>query len=123
MGGMSYAARSPWDFVIYVDSRGDDAQRAALADFFAGRGDGGHLAALPWIRKAAHLLDVRISEVEIHDDGGGHRLRIGDTAEVGAADPVATDAQVACIVPGYERPGTELYAIRMSSTTSRSPGS
>ena len=101
---------SPWDFVIHVDARGDESQRAALADLFAGRGEGGHLAALPWIRKAAHLLDVRVSAIEIDDDSDGHRLRIGDAIAVRAASPVETDASVACIVPGYERPGTELYA-------------
>src|SRR3954451_14911697 len=41
---------SPWDFVVYVDERGSEEQRDALAAIFTGR-LGGDAALLPWSRK------------------------------------------------------------------------
>jgi hypothetical protein len=35
---------------------------------------------------------------------------MGRSLRVDASRPVETDETVACIVPGYDKPGTELYA-------------
>ena len=61
---------SPWTIALHVDRRGDDAQRAALETLFV---EG--LQNLPWIRKARHLIGVRVSEIEIE----GPRIRVGST--------------------------------------------
>jgi hypothetical protein len=92
---------SPWTIALHVDRRGDDAQRAALETLFV---EG--LQNLPWIRKARHLIGVRVSEIEIE----GPRIRVGSTISVRATRPVETDVPVACGIPGYDRIGRELYA-------------
>jgi hypothetical protein len=94
-------AGSPWTIALHVDRRGDDAQRAALETLFL---EG--LQNLPWIRKARHLIGVRVSEIEID----GPRIRVGSTISVRATRPVETDVPVACGIPGYDRIGRELYA-------------
>ncbi len=103
-------AGSPWSFVLHVDARGDERQRGALADLFLGRVEGGHVAKLPWIRKASHLLEVRPSTIDLRPDGPGYELRVGEAVALRAARPVESGETVACGIPGYEQPGRELYA-------------
>jgi hypothetical protein len=92
---------SPWSVVLHVDERGDEPQRAALEQLFLHE-----LRELPWIRKQRHVIDVRTSPIEID----GTSLRIGDRVAVRATHPVETDQPVACVIPGYDRGGHELYA-------------
>jgi hypothetical protein len=92
---------SPWSLVLHVDDRADAVQRAGLADVFL---DG--LRHLPWIRKARHVVDVRPSAIEIEPG----EARVGSAVTLRATRTVETPSTVACIVPGYERPGRELYA-------------
>jgi hypothetical protein len=101
---------SPWSIVLHVDDRGSTEQREALADVFLGRLSGPHVDTLPWIRKARHLLDVRVSTIELAPDGDGHRLRVGDAIRLRATRPVESRADVSCLISGYERIGRELYA-------------
>jgi len=101
---------SPWELVLHVDERGTQDQRDALSDVFLGRLGGPHVSKLPWIRKARHLVDVRASPIELTSDGAGGRLRVGDAVRLSATKPVANQGAVSCIVTGYERIGTELYA-------------
>lgn len=56
---------SPWTFALFVDRRGDDAQRQALADIFTGRLGGTPCKQFPWVFKPAHLLGVEALEIEI----------------------------------------------------------
>jgi hypothetical protein len=92
---------SPWSLVLHVDERADEAQRAGLVHVFL---DG--LTHLPWIRKARRIVDVRSSAIEI-GPGAAH---VGTAVTLRATTPVETRSSVACIVPGYDRPGRELYA-------------
>ena len=101
---------SPWSIVLHVDERADDAQHDALADVFLGRLGGTHVDTLPWVRKASHLLDKRSSAIELVAEGDGYRLRIGDAVRLRAIQPVEDQEPVACVISGYERIGTELYA-------------
>jgi hypothetical protein len=103
-------AGSPWTLVLHVDAAGDERQRAALADVFLGRLGGPKVGVLPWIRKARDVVDVRTNAIEIVRNGSGHALGVGDAVRVRAARPVAPDAAVRCIVPGYDEPGEELVA-------------
>jgi hypothetical protein len=101
---------SPWQFVLHVDARCDADQRSALADIFLGRLGGEGVLKLPWVRKTSQLLAVRASRIEIEHAGGGHRLEVGDAVALRASRPVETAERVACGIPGYHIPGTELYA-------------
>ena len=101
---------SPWRFVLHVDERGDERQRAALADILLGRAGGERILRLPWVRKPGELLAVRASRIEIDRGPGGYALRVGEAVRLRATRPVETDEPVACGIPGYDHVGTELYA-------------
>jgi hypothetical protein len=97
---------SPWSMVLHVDERGDERQREALADILLGRLGGPHVLTLPWVRKPSELLDTRVSRIEIGDG----ELRVGTAVRLRATQPYETDDDVRCVVPGYDRTGTELIA-------------
>jgi hypothetical protein len=103
-------AGSPWTILLHVDARGDAKQQAALAAVLLGELGGPHLSKLPWIRKARHLIGVRPSTIELVPDGAGHRLHVGSSISARATRPVETELPVACVIPGYDRVGLELYA-------------
>lgn len=94
---------SPWSVVLHVDERGDPAQRAAIERIFLGEA-GGDVMRLPWIKKPRNVIDVRASTIEL----AGTSLRVGDAITLRATTPVETTETVACGIPGYDRPGTEL---------------
>jgi hypothetical protein len=102
--------RSPWDFKLHVDERGDERQRAALADILVGKLGGALILALPWVRKPATLLDVKASRIELEIGPKGNELRVGEVVEMRASTPYGTEDRVSCIVPGHHRAGTELVA-------------
>ncbi len=100
---------SPWSIVLHVDERGDLAQRAAIEQILLGE-LGGDVLRLPWIRKPRNLIGVRASAIRIDDGPDGHVLRVGKSVALRATQPVETTEAVACGIPGYHQPGTELYA-------------
>ena len=89
---------SPWTLVLHVDGPG------ALADILLGRLGGEHVQTLPWVRKATTSIEVREARIEFGDGD----IRVGDAIRMRATTPFETDSTVSCIVPGHERPGTEL---------------
>jgi hypothetical protein len=99
---------SPWRFVLYLDDRGDGAQRAALEEIFTGRGGGPHVLKLPWVSKPSELLDVRAARIDLADDT--RALRVGDVAGIRVSRRADDGSSVACGIPGYERVGAEYYA-------------
>jgi hypothetical protein len=101
---------SPWTIVLHVDADGTEEQRAALADVFLGKLGGPRVGVLPWVRKARHLVDVRVDAISLEPDGDGYLLLVGDAARVHATRPVESDAVVRCVIPGYDEPGRELVA-------------
>jgi hypothetical protein len=101
---------SPWRLVLHLDERAAPEQHTALAAIFLGEAGGEHMSGLPWVRKACESVDVRSSPVEIRHDGGEHTIHVGRSATVRASRRVAGDAAISCIISGYERIGTELYA-------------
>jgi hypothetical protein len=103
-------AGSPWRLHLHLDGRGDERQRAALADILLGRAGGEHILRLPWVRKDSDLLALRTSRIEIVHDGDAHQVRVGTTAAASALRKFPTEARVSCIVPGHEIGGTELVA-------------
>jgi hypothetical protein len=103
-------AGSPWTIVLHVDAAGNERQQAALADVFLGRLGGPKVGALPWVRKARHLLEVRTDAIELVPDGDGYVLRVGDAVRARATRPASPDSTVRCGIPGYDEPGRELLA-------------
>ena len=107
---------SPWTFVVYVDERGDEKQRAALAEIMTGRRGGDLILKLPWVRKPSELVDVRPAAIDLRIDDGDHRLRVGSAIEVAASRPFETDERVSCVIPGHHIAGAEYYADRLTVT-------
>jgi hypothetical protein len=90
--------RSPWTLVLHLD--GPDE----LAQILLGRLGGGHIRTLPWVRKPAASIAVRRAQIEF----GEGEVRVGAAIRLRATTPFETDSTVSCIVPGHDRPGTEL---------------
>ena len=99
---------SPWRLVLYVDERGDDAQRAALEEIMLGRSGGPHILKLPWVRKPSEVIAVRPALIELAIDGKS--LRVADRAELRVSRRADKGHAVACGIPGYERGGEEYFA-------------
>jgi hypothetical protein len=91
---------SPWTLVFHVDGPRE------LAEILLGRRGGEHVTTLPWVRKPTTSIEVRDARIEFGDVDGD--VRVGDVVRLRATVPFETDATVSCIVPGHERPGTEL---------------
>ncbi len=94
-----------WKVALYVDERGDQKQRDALAAVFSGQG-GGHLAALgPLI---AQVLGVKAVPIHYQENGKKRHLSIPGIAESeiaalpgqGGAD-VTLNNHPFTAVPGY----------------------
>lgn len=101
---------SPWSFVLHVDERGDERQREALEGIFLGRLGGEGILRLPWVRKPSELIAVRSSPIEIRPGPNVYELRVGPAVSMRASRRVETTEEVACVIPGYDRPGAELHA-------------
>jgi hypothetical protein len=97
---------SPWSIVLHLEERAEEQQREALQDIFLGRLGGPHVLKLPWVRKPSHVLDVRMSRVEIGDG----ELHIGTAVRLRASQPYDTQDDVRCLMPGYDRTGAEHVA-------------
>jgi hypothetical protein len=100
---------SPWSILLHVDERGDERQRAALEQIMLGE-LGGDVVVLPWVRKPRELVATRTSAISLTEGAEGHVLQVGRSVALAASRPVETDQPVACGIPGYHQPGTELYA-------------
>ncbi len=90
--------RSPWTLVLHVDGPNE------LAQILLGRFGGEHIRTLPWVRKPTASVEVRNARVEF----GSGEVRVGDAILLRATTPFETNSTVSCIVPGHDRPGTEL---------------
>lgn len=101
---------SPWSFIVHVDERGSEEQRSALAAILTGELGGEAVLRLPWVSKPSELVEVIASPIEIEAGASGYELRIGRAVKLRAARPFETDEVVACGIPGYGHPGTELIA-------------
>jgi hypothetical protein len=104
---------SPWSVVVYVDERGSDEQRTALAEILTGVRGGDSIVRLPWVRKPSELIDIRPARIEIRVGPDGNELRVGSVIELAASRPFETDERVSCGIPGHHVTGTEYYADRL----------
>ena len=105
---------TPWEVVLYVDDRADEAQRTILADIFLGRA-GGTVADL-YGRAIGEVHAVRRAEITVEHVEPRKRIDVVGyitvTAEGAASDP----GDVQCGIPGFDHPGTELYGQELVST-------
>jgi hypothetical protein len=98
---------SPWTFFLYVDARGDERQRAALAGILSGLRGGTALEHFPWAWKASRRLGWRAVDIDIDHTPGRGWFRAGGNVEVRVRAPVADQEPVTCVIPGHHRDGRE----------------
>jgi Protein of unknown function (DUF1326) len=89
---------SPWTLVLYVDGPRE------LGEVLLGRFGGEHIRTLPWVRKPNASVEVRDARIAF----GEGEVHVGEAVRLRATTPVETRSKVSCIVPGHDRPGTEL---------------
>jgi hypothetical protein len=101
---------SPWTVFLYVDERGDTAQRQALADIFTGRLGGTTESHFPWVWKPGHLLGWRAAPIEIDHTPRRGWFRAGQSVTMRVREVVAAQETVTCVIPGHGRSGEEMTA-------------
>jgi hypothetical protein len=101
---------SPWSWMLYLDERGSEEQRAALEAIFTGRLEGDALTHFPWAWKPSYLLGVRPVRIEVDHTRRRQWLRIRDHVTVHIRDRYHEEAVVTCVIPGHDRQGEELVA-------------
>jgi hypothetical protein len=102
--------RSPWTWILYLDARATDEQRAALEGIFTGRLGGDAESHFPWVWKPSHLVTVRPAEIEVDHTRRRQRLRIRDHVSVRIRGRYQGQESVTCVIPGHDRSGEELVA-------------
>jgi hypothetical protein len=96
-----------WEVVLYVDDRATDEQHDALAAIFLGRA-GGTVADQygPAIGDVHAVCRARITVEHV---APRKRIHVRGYITVEAEQPASDPGDVACGIPGLDRPGTELY--------------
>jgi hypothetical protein len=101
---------SPWTYVVYLDERADEAQRAALEAIYTGAHGGDALTHFPWAWKRATCVAVRPVELDVSHEPRRQWLRIRDQVSVRIRDRHEDTATVTCVISGHDRSGEELVA-------------
>jgi hypothetical protein len=96
-----------WEVVLYIDDRADDAQFAALASIFLGRA-GGTVAA-QYGPAIGEVHAVRRARIAVEHVAARKRIDVAGYITVEAEQLASAPGEVACGIPGLDRPGTELY--------------
>src|SRR4051794_34079786 len=99
---------SPWTWILYLDARATDEQRAALEGIFTGSLGGDARAHFPWAWKESELVAVRPVAIDVDHTRRRQRLRIRDRVGVRIRDRYEGEETVSCVIPGHERGGEEL---------------
>ncbi|HZD86806.1 MAG TPA: DUF1326 domain-containing protein [Gaiellaceae bacterium] len=101
---------SPWTWILYLEARAAEEQRAALEGIFTGALGGDAETHFPWVWKASERVAVRPVEIEVDHTRRRQRLRIRDRIGVRIRDRHEAGEAVTCVIPGHERAGEELVA-------------
>src|SRR6266545_259656 len=101
---------SPWTYFLYVDERGSERQREALALILTGELGGSAARHFPWAWKESNLLGWRAAPIEIEHTPRRGWFRAGESVTLRVGDPVAEQEPVTCVIPGHDRSGVELRA-------------
>jgi hypothetical protein len=104
---------SPWTYALFVDARGDERQRQAMADVLTGRLGGTPGKQFPWVFKDANPLGVEALDIDIDHTPGRGWFRAGGKVEVRVREPVPEAETVTCVIPGHHRQGRELFSDRI----------
>ena len=99
---------SPWTWILYLDVRATDEQRAALEAIYTGRAGGDAQAHFPWAWKASELAAVRPVAFDVDHTRRRQMLRIRDRVSVRIRDRYQGEETVSCIISGHDRTGEEL---------------
>jgi hypothetical protein len=91
---------SPWTWILYVEERASEEQRAALEAIFTGRLGGDALEHFPWAWKASELVAVRPVEIDVDHTRRRQRLRIRDHVGVRIRERYDGGETVTCVIPG-----------------------
>jgi hypothetical protein len=97
-----------WECVVYVDERGTPEQRAALAEIFLGRA-GGTVADQygPAIGTVHAVVPARIT---LEHATPRKRIDVAGYLTIEAEGAASAAGDVQCGIPGFDHPGTEMYA-------------
>jgi hypothetical protein len=101
---------SPWSVVLYLDDRGNGAQRDALERIYLGRLGGSVLEHFPWAWKESRVLGVRAVPIEVAHEPRRQWLRIRDLVSVRIDARYEGPETVTCVISGHDRTGEELVA-------------
>jgi hypothetical protein len=96
-----------WEVVLYVDDRADEVQLAALAAIFLGQA-GGTVEA-QYGRAIGDVHAVRRARIAVEHLAARKRIAVAGYITLEAEDLASEPGEVACGIPGLDRPGTELY--------------
>jgi hypothetical protein len=99
---------SPWTFRLYVDERGDERQREALAAILTGKLGGTPHEQCPWVWKPANSLGWRAAPIEVDHAPARGWFRVRDTVTVRVRDVFPEQDTVTCVIPGHHRTGQEV---------------
>jgi len=102
------APGSPWLFRLYVDERGDERQREALAAILTGKLGGTPERQFPWVWKDSDLLGWGPAPIEIDHTPARGWFRVRDAISVRVRDLIPDQAPVTCVIPGHDRSGSEV---------------
>jgi len=106
---------SPWRWVLHLDERGDDRQRAALESVFSGERGGTPQRQFPWVYKPSNRLAVVPSAILVDHTPGRGWFRAGGAVTLQVRAPYATESTVTCVIPGHDRTGRELVCERLQA--------
>ena len=101
---------SPWTWILYLDERAGEPQRAALEDIFTGRRGGDAASHFPWAWKPSDLVAVRAVAIDVDHTRRRQWLRIRDRVSVSIRDRHHGAETVTCVIPGHDRDGEELVS-------------
>ena len=104
---------TPWEVVVYVDEGADDAQLDALGRIFTSRAGG--TVATNYGHAIGEVHAVRRARIELEHAVAKKRARVVGTVIIEATEPASLDGEVACGIPGLDRPGQELHGERLFS--------
>jgi hypothetical protein len=99
---------SPWTWILYLDQRASEDQRAGLEGIFTGRLGGDAMRHFPWAWKDNELVAVRVVDIDVDHERRRQRLRVRDRVSVRIRDHHDGPETVTCVIPGHEQPGEEL---------------
>ena len=102
-----------WEVVLYVDQDADETQKGALADIFLGRAGGTVAAQYGPAIGVVHA--VRSATIAVEHVQARKRIDVVGYLSVTAEGPASVAGEVRCGIPGYDHPGTELYADNLRS--------